>query len=319
MNERGVSRFDGFQKLAVATTITTYLLILVGALVRATGSGMGCPDWPKCFGNWVPPLTAADLPAGFDAAQFNAAKTWTEYLNRLLGATTGLLIFATLVAAIRRYRHRPDVLWPAVLAFLAVGFEGWLGGRVVAHGLAPWIVTAHLMGALVVVGALLYATIHAFLLPLVQPSRRDVRVRRLFVLTAAVFGLAMAQLVLGTQVRSHLDHSEAAGRDPVVVLANPAGLDLMHRRMSIVVAALTLVLWARLRRGTAASRAVRLTADTTIVLVVAQVAAGLAVAYLAIPPAAQVAHVVLASLYVGALMTLLILIPRTTTDPPRMR
>ena len=93
----------------------------------------------------------------------------------------------------------------------------------------------------------------------------------------------------------------------------------MHRRMSIVVAALTLVLWARLRRDTAASRAVRLTADTTIVLVVAQVAAGLAVAYLAIPPAAQVAHVVLASLYVGALMTLLILIPRTTTDPPRMR
>jgi cytochrome c oxidase assembly protein subunit 15 len=314
MTGRGVNRFDGFQKLAVATTVTTYLLILVGALVRATGSGMGCPDWPKCFGNWVPPLTAADLPAGFDAAQFNAAKTWTEYFNRLLGATTGLLIFATLIAAIRRYRHRADVLWPAVLAFLAVGFEGWLGGRVVAHGLAPWIVTAHLMGALVVVGALLYATVHAFLPPLALPSSpRDTGMRRLMVLSAAVFGLAIAQLALGTQVRSHLDHSEAAGRDPVAVLASPAGLDLMHRRMSIVVAALTLVLWSRIRRATAASRAVRLTADAAVALVIAQVAAGIAVAYLAIPPAAQVAHVVLASLYVGALMTLLILIPRTTT------
>jgi len=93
-------RFDAFQKLALATTATTYLLILVGGLVRAAGAGLGCPDWPKCFGSWVPPTGADQLPPGFDPAQFNPALAWTEYLNRLLGVLVGCLIFATLVAAI---------------------------------------------------------------------------------------------------------------------------------------------------------------------------------------------------------------------------
>lgn len=305
MTTRGM---DTFQRLAVATTVTTYLLILVGAVVRATGSGMGCPDWPRCFGNWVPPLSVKQLPAGFDPSQFNAAKTWTEYLNRLLGAVTGLLIFWTVIEAFRRYRHRGDVLWPAVLAFLAVGFEGWLGGRVVAHGLAPWIVTMHLLGALVVVGALLYAAIHAFLPAGNTTPRVSNAASRHRGLAMALLGITLAQIVLGTQVRSGLDTAQAAGADPVMLLQDAVGMDLMHRRLSIVVLALACLVAWRVGRDPASRSGAKWAAAIIPGLVLAQVVAGLAVAYLSIPPAARVAHVVLASLLVGAEMTLAILI-----------
>src|SRR6186997_3347344 len=158
----GSHRLTSFQKLALWTTATTYFLILVGGLVRASGAGLGCPDWPRCFGSWIPPSSAANLPPQFDPAQFNPTLMWTEYVNRLLGVTVGLLIVATAISAWRHHRHQPRILWATIAAFLLVGFEGWLGGRVVAHELAAWIVTAHLIVAIVIVQLLLYATFEAF-------------------------------------------------------------------------------------------------------------------------------------------------------------
>ena len=130
-------KLTSFQRLAIWTTATTYLLILVGGLVRASGAGLGCPDWPRCFGSWIPPASAAALPPQFDPAQFNPTLMWTEYMNRLLGVTVGFLILATAISAWRHHRHRPRILWTTIAAFLLVGYEGWLGGRVVAHELAP--------------------------------------------------------------------------------------------------------------------------------------------------------------------------------------
>jgi heme A synthase len=91
-------RLKSFARLALATTVATYLLILVGALVRASGAGLGCPDWPMCYGRWIPPTSVSQLPAGYDPATFNAILTWTEYTNRLLGVSIGFLIIATAVA-----------------------------------------------------------------------------------------------------------------------------------------------------------------------------------------------------------------------------
>src|SRR5215468_8118501 len=155
-------RLSSFQRLAQCTTASTYLLILVGGLVRASGAGLGCPDWPRCFGTWIPPASAAELPPQFDAALFNPTLMWTEYLNRLLGVTVGFLILATVVSAWRHHRREPRILWASVAALLLTGFQGWLGGRVVARALAEWIVTAHLIFALVIVQLLLYATVRAW-------------------------------------------------------------------------------------------------------------------------------------------------------------
>jgi len=166
-----VSRpLTSFQRLALWTTATTYLLILVGGLVRASGAGLGCPDWPRCFGSWIPPASAAALPAGFDPSQFNPSLMWTEYLNRLLGVSVGFLILATLVSAIRHHRGAGRILWPTLAAFLLVGFQGWLGGVVVQQELASWIVTVHLVVALVIVSLLLYATVYAFFLDAPPPA-----------------------------------------------------------------------------------------------------------------------------------------------------
>src|SRR6185295_354260 len=158
----GASRFSSFQRLALWTTGTTYFLILVGGLVRASGAGLGCPDWPRCFGSWIPPASAADLPPQFDRSLFNPTLMWTEYLNRLLGVAVGFLILATVVSAWRHHRRDPRILWSAIVALLLTGFQGWLGGRVVAHELAAWIVTAHLLVAIVIVALLIYATVSAF-------------------------------------------------------------------------------------------------------------------------------------------------------------
>jgi heme a synthase len=300
-------RLDGFQKLALATTATTYLLILVGGLVRASGAGMGCPDWPKCFGLWVPPTRAAELPPGFDPAQFNAALTWTEYVNRLLGVTTGFLIFATLVAALVRHRRAHGIVWPSVAAFLGVGFQGWLGGRVVAHGLAPWIVTTHLVVALVIVSLLLYATVNAFFADGATPVSRGDRLAAW--LAPGLVALTLIQVALGAQVRGAVDVAAALGVERSRILKTMGGFDDVHRGVAVCVFAVAVWLWSR-ARGTRSPRAVLHAATAVVILAAAQIGAGLLLAQLALPRPVQVAHLSIASLLLGAEMLLALLMRR---------
>jgi heme a synthase len=293
-------RLDTFQKLAVATTATTYLLIMVGGLVRAVGAGLGCPDWPKCFGSWVPPIRADQLPAPFDPRQFNAALTWTEYLNRLLGVIVGVLILATLAAAIARHRRTPRVLWPTGAAFLLVGFQGWLGGRVVAHGLEPWIVTAHLVVALVIVSLLLYATVNAFF-PGAAPAPS--RERRLIGRGAqALMALTLLQVAVGTQVRSGIDDAAATGLARREELLGTVGAtDTVHRSIALVVLAGGIALFIAVRRRAQGPIALLDgTGAAVVALTLAQIGAGVILANLGLPRGAQVAHLTLASLLLGA-------------------
>jgi heme a synthase len=311
-------RLSSFQSLALWTTGITYLLILVGGLVRASGAGLGCPDWPKCFGSWIPPASAADLPAGFDASQFNPRLMWTEYLNRLLGVTVGLLILATLISAWRHHRRAPRIFWPTLAAFLLVGFQGWLGGVVVQQELAAWIVTIHMLVALVIVSLLLYATVHGFLLsaddadngddadPEAQSPRAD-EGRALARATLALMVVTLIQVALGTQVREHVDAGLASGVLRPDVLATVGRYDLWHRELSLVVLAATLggwwLAWTRHRDDAWVMRALHV----TLVLAAVQILVGVTMAYLALTPAAQVAHLSGSSLLLGAQTVLYLL------------
>src|SRR5262245_6563212 len=212
-------QLSSFQRLALWTTASTYFLILVGGLVRASGAGLGCPDWPRCFGSWVPPASAAELPAGFDASQFNPTLMWTEYLNRLLGVLVGFLILGTLVSAFRHHRRTGGILWPTLAAFLLVGFQGWLGGVVVQQELASWIVTVHLVVALIIVSLLRYATVFAFFSDHPRPSAATVarRVPLSWAVLALIL-LTLVQVALGAQVRGHVDSALDAGTARTVVV-----------------------------------------------------------------------------------------------------
>jgi heme a synthase len=312
-------RLTPFQSLALWTTGTTYLLILVGGLVRASGAGLGCPDWPKCFGSWVPPASAADLPAGFDSSQFNPRLMWTEYLNRVLGVAVGFLILGTLVSAWRHHRRTPRIFWPTLAAFLLVGFQGWLGGVVVQHELAAWIVTIHMLVALVIVSLLLYATVHAFFsadaTAHASPASRAAEAHGPRALARAALGLiavTLVQVALGTQVREHVDASLASGILRTEVLANAVSYDLWHRELSLVVLAGTLLVWwlalTRHRHDVLVMRALYV----CVMLVAAQILLGVTMAYLTLTPAAQVAHLSGSSLLLGAQTVLYLLASKRT-------
>ncbi len=156
---------------------------------------MGCPDWPKCFGRWVPPTEASQLPANYKEVytaqrvaknqklartlqrlgfaqvagsifahptqyietDFNPVKTWIEYVNRLLGALIGIFVFLTVVFALPYWRHDRVVFWLAFASFILTGVQGYLGSLVVSTNLLPVMVTVHMALALVIVALLLYA------------------------------------------------------------------------------------------------------------------------------------------------------------------
>ena len=136
-----------FQKLTIATTASTVLLVAVGGLVRATGSGFGCPHWPTCFGKWIPPL------------QYHAV---IEYSHRLLATVVVILVSLQAFVAWRRFRRVRQILRPALAALVLVFFQAALGGFVVEGGLRATLVAAHFATAMALLGVLTTITANSF-------------------------------------------------------------------------------------------------------------------------------------------------------------
>lgn len=193
-----------YQKTALSTIAATLFLIMVGGIVRAAGAGLGCPDWPKCYGLWIPPMHVSDLPTGFDVDSFNAFKTWTEYVNRLIGVLVGFFIAANFLTSLRYRRSKPTVTISSLLALILVLFQAWLGGQVVRSGLASGMITLHMLLAMIIVGVLLYASFKSkedFVeLQMSQKSKH-----RFLQLGIGIGVLSIIQMVLGTQVRESID------------------------------------------------------------------------------------------------------------------
>ena len=207
------SELENFRRVAFITLAAVYFLIAVGAGVRASGAGMGCPDWPTCFGQWVPPTSESDLPSnyqeiyadlGYADTRFNVVKTWTEYVNRLIGVGIGLLIFITALFSWRLRRYDRSIFFASLTAFLMVGFQGWLGSKVVSSNLQPGMITVHMLVALAIVGTLLFVLAQARRNIMVkQPvTAIDLRVKRWLLI---VLALSVLQIAMGTQVREMTD------------------------------------------------------------------------------------------------------------------
>src|SRR2546428_11726303 len=137
----------GFRRLAFVTATFAYLQIALGGLVRVSGSGLGCPDWPLCHGRPYPPADPHAI---------------IEYSHRAVGSVTGVLIIATVVMAWVVFRNgRPLVAWLATASLIGVVGEGILGGVVVANELSPWLVVVHLGLAMTILGFLVATAVMA--------------------------------------------------------------------------------------------------------------------------------------------------------------
>src|SRR5215472_603726 len=130
-----------FRRLAFVTALFAYLQIALGGVVRVSGSGLGCPDWPLCNGRPYPPANVHSI---------------IEYSHRTVGTITGVLLIATVILAwIVFRRERPIVAWLATGSLVAIAAEGALGGVVVINELTPWLVLVHLGLAMIILGFLL--------------------------------------------------------------------------------------------------------------------------------------------------------------------
>ncbi|MEX1121944.1 MAG: COX15/CtaA family protein, partial [Balneolales bacterium] len=199
-----------YQKTAIITVIFTFILIFVGGLVRASGAGLGCPDWPRCFGQWVPPVSASDLPAEFKASEFNVLKTWTEYINRLIGVLIGFLITLTFFFSFSYYKKKPIIVYSSAVAFVLVLFQGWLGGQVVQSGLSEWLITIHMLVALLIVNVLMYATVKSMneKFKISMPPKAQ---NKLLIVASLLLLATLLQVTLGTQVREAIDSVSRGG------------------------------------------------------------------------------------------------------------
>ena len=135
-----------FQKLVAATLAMTLALVIVGVIVRATGSGLGCPDWPFCYGQVIPPL------------EF---KAWAEWIHRLIAAVIGVMTLGIAVLAVVDHRDRRGLVAASVGVVALVGFQAWLGRETVRLGNSGASVTAHLAAAMAVAGLLAFLLVRA--------------------------------------------------------------------------------------------------------------------------------------------------------------
>lgn len=326
-----------FRRLTRTTLLAVYLLILVGGIVRSTGSGMGCPDWPKCFGSWVPPTSVTELPEDYkdkysqyrqkknqrfasylrmvgmgdtaekllndrsvlQEADFNPTKTWIEYINRLVGVIIGLLIFAVFVRSLSFWRSQRNLTVLAFLTLVLVGFQGWLGSFVVSSNLTPWTVSVHMFVALVIVG---------FLIVLYHASSDQGAGEGFQQGTwwlVACMAVLLVQILLGTRVREAIDGIAAVMVREKWISAITAEF-VIHRSFSWIV----LFLHGGLLVNLWKTESLKAFSLTLIVLLLLTILTGVSMAYFAIPPFLQPLHLLLATASFGMQVSLFLRLNR---------
>ena len=300
---------QSFSRIVVITLGALYFLIAVGASVRASGAGMGCPDWPTCFGQWVPPTDESQLPRnyqeiygdlGYADTEFNVLKTWTEYVNRLIGVTIGILIFITTLVSWRLRRYDVSIFLASFSSFLMVGFQGWLGSKVVSSNLQPGMITLHMLVALAIVGTLLFS--------LAQARKRVMSAQPVLAIDRrfeqwmyVVLAMTVLQVAMGTQVREMTDFLREAQGEGL----RSSWIEFMpwffyvHRSFSAVVLFSNLWLVNLLINSLGWQHTLtRLTFGMVLVICVA-ILSGATLSHLGMPAFVQPTHLVAAAMLFG--------------------
>ncbi|MEJ2904684.1 COX15/CtaA family protein [Pedobacter panaciterrae] len=341
-----------FIRLNLITIVVTLLLILAGGIVRSTGSGMGCPDWPKCFDQYVPPTSASQLPADYkekyvaervvknerfaktldklgkghladsirhdesilQPETFNVAKTWTEYLNRLMGAATGFLLVGLVIYSFTYRKTAKRIVVLSWVNLVVVAFQAWLGSIVVSTNLVPWIVTVHMLLALVILAILVYTYNYA------QQMHKAVtivmaKVVWLKVLIFLAIVVSVLQIVLGTEVREAVDAVSKAlmYNDRESWLTRVGKIFSYHRDSAMVVLILNIIIYKLVKDRFNGKATALMVANSIAVVLIIQIVTGLILSNFALPPYAQALHILFSTLLFSLQYYLFLLVYKTDT------
>jgi heme A synthase len=285
-----------FRRVSVVTAVFAYLQIALGGVVRVSGSGLGCPDWPLCHGRPYPP---ADLHAII------------EYSHRTVGAITGLLVIVTVVAAWVVFRsRRPVVAWLATASLGAIAVEGGLGGVVVVNELQPWLVAVHLGLAMIILGGLIGAAAMSQSDSAGAPSAGF---RRLAALTvAATYVLLLTgSAVVATGADNSCNSWPLCGGGFTFDVSGVNAVTMLHRGFVLIASVLIVYFAIAAWRRFAGVPGMRFFAGLTLGVLAAQVLVGAASA-ITDAALANGLHVALATLVWSAVLTTALLAaPRT--------
>jgi len=314
-------RMTLFQKLATGALVSVLVLMFVGAIVRVTGAGMGCPDWPTCWGCLIPPTKVEDVnfsklpiekfrkkaermgrdPATITEAslraEFNPRHVWTEFINRLSSLPVGFFSLATFIAAFWQRERRPLVFWLAFSSLVVVLVNAWMGAKVVASGLNPVVITTHLALAMSLIGMLVYCIWRGgdscWRIEMAPGPLKQLRLAVVLLLIVVI-----AEGILGSQVREITD--ELAKKNLNVPRENWIGkleIDgyyLFHRSFSWAVLGVSVWAWllASRHRVGGPGRVEKI----VLGIVLAQMVLGLVMSQVHIYSWVQVLHVGLAAI-----------------------
>lgn len=327
-----------FRTLLKVSIALTYLVILAGGVVRTTGSGMGCPDWPKCFGQWIPPTDASALPEDYkehyieirreknakladrlapmgfpeladrirhdesvyEETDFIWQRTWTEYVNRLCGALLGVSLFVTFLSSLTYWTHSRRVVLILAGVILVTGFQGWLGSIVVSTNLLPGTITVHMLFAFVIIAGLMQVYVKT------SPGRRVMSSFAMKDTMRYAMGvllvLTLVQVVLGTQVRQQIDIiAKGLGLDQRELwIAQLGTVFYIHRSFSLLLLAGHGWLFYQVLHHLRHYDAVYRATSWLIFFLLAETVTGVTLAYLDMPRAAQPLHLLFSCMIVGA-------------------
>jgi cytochrome c oxidase assembly protein subunit 15 len=323
-----------FRRFSWITLVLIYLIVVAGSFVRITGSGMGCPDWPRCFDQWIPPTEEAQLPENYREkyaeyrAQkiekfsaflermgmgetatalkndptlrveeaFNARKTWTEYVNRLVGFLAGNAMLISFIWLLWKYRKR-KLIFIAGLNLVLMAVEAWFGSIVVASNLVPWTITVHMLLALVIIGLQLLF-IHQISPHTKEPYRFG---RWMYIFLWFCFLVTFYQMFLGTQVREAIDELTKAGLERHEWIEQLGLPFYIHRSFSwLVLVVLTWMAW-RNEKGDKISPI-----RWVYALLAVELLSGVLLAYADMPGLVQTSHLIFAVTIFGILAWMLL-------------
>tara|TARA_R110000868_G_scaffold24531_2_gene96741 strand:+ start:337 stop:1371 length:1035 start_codon:yes stop_codon:yes gene_type:complete len=322
-----------FRKIAKTALILVYLVIIAGAVVRMTGSGMGCPDWPKCFGYYIPPTDETVLEwqenrafekgqviiheeslkvaksnftttnsyntdnwgnyTKHDYAIFNVWHTWIEYINRLFGALAGLATLVLAVVSLWLWKKNKVIPILSWLVVFGMGFQAWLGATVVYSELEPVKITLHMIMALIIVAMLLYVIFKT-----AKSGKNKKSSKPLVNLLILSIILTLIQIVLGTQVRQFVDHQiDFYGEQAKNLwLQKPEVQFYIHRTFSVLVVLLNLYIAFLIHKLNLGYKKI----NWVLIVLLFELISGITMYYMDFPFGSQTIHLVMASLLFGA-------------------